>query len=131
MNIVEELNKARKNKKQLKTRIDGDIITTIQVSKRKDKNKSELSLYLIEDEHYLVLHENKKHPDPEKVKGKVGNIYTEKLSYEDTSILLKGIMDYRDNRLEECYVNTYSYLCGYCISKGFKIHKILNKEEAL
>lgn len=126
-NIIEELNKARKNKTPLKeSRVEGDIVATFQVSKRNGSNKfSEMSLYEIEgDKFYLVLHENKEYPSPEEVKN---NAYERgyKLSYRDFNVIVRGIINYREKRLQEFYVNTYSYIIGWCRAFDFDIQEML------
>ena len=125
--IIEELNKARKNKTPLKeSRIEVDIVATLQVSKRNGSNKfSEMSLYEIEgDKFYLVLHENRKYPSPEEIRN---NVYERgyKISYRDFNVIVQGIINYREKRLQEFYVNTYSYIIGWCRAFDFDIQEML------
>lgn len=126
-NIIEELNRARESKTPLKeSRVEGDIVATFQVSKRNGSNKfSEMSLYEIEgDKFYLILHENKKYLSPEEVKD---NAYERgyKLSYRDFNVIVQGIINYREKRLQEFYVNTYSYIIGWCRAFDFDIQEML------
>lgn len=125
--IIEELNKARKIKAPLKeSRIGGDIVATIQISKRNGSNKfSEMSLYEIEgDKFYLVVHEHKKYPSPEDISRKTYERCYE-LHYEDFNVIVQGIINYREKRLQEFYVNTYSYIIGWCRAFDFDIQEML------
>ncbi|APC44414.1 hypothetical protein [Pseudoalteromonas phage PH357] len=65
--IIKQLQKARENKLTFKTRVDGDIIATWQISKRREGNLSEMSLYEVEGNKYIVLHFSNKYPNPEDI----------------------------------------------------------------
>ena len=123
--IIEQLAKARENKTPLQgSRVEGDTVATLQVSKRNGSNiHSEMSLYDVEDKCYLVLHEHKKYPSPEQIKNKsVQRVH--ELSYESFSLIVQGIINYREKRLQEYYINTYSYICGWC-QPHLDIHEML------
>lgn len=125
-NIIEELNKAREGKKSLRTKVEGDIITTWQIANRERVLYSEMSLYIIGGKCFIVLHKNKKYPNPEKVLAKEGDFVAQEVDSYTSNTIVQGIEAYRGNGLEGEYVNTYSYLSGWCLSREINLHKVLD-----
>ena len=124
--IKDQLREARKNKTQLKTKVDGDIVATWQIANRERVIYSEMSLYVVENKRFIVLHKNKQHPNPEKVLLGAGDFSVQAADSYVFNTILSAIIAYRESNLEEEYVNTYSYLSGWCLSKEVNIHKVLD-----
>lgn len=125
--IIDELNKSRNSKQPLKeSNVDGDLIATIQVANRtEDYNYSEMSLYEVEDCYFVALHKHKNFPSPEQVLNGT-KVLREPVDYDYFHCILSGIMYYRVYRLYEYDTNTYSFLCGWCASKGYNLNRMLN-----
>ena len=126
--IIKQLKKARENKLTFKTRVDGDIIATWQISKRREGNLSEMSLYEIEGDKYIVLHFSNKYPNPEDIiEGSTEKSFKcIRVNDNEFDVIVNGIITYRLNNLEDNYINTYSYICGWCLANDFNIHTILD-----
>ena len=125
--IKESLKEARRNMKPLKevtAVVSGEILESVQVGKRckSVKTHSELSVVRINnDSYFLVTHRLNGLPAMEDIYLNKKGDFKAYSCIAFCSEVITAMSVYRLRGFDEKYVNTYSYLWGYLISKGYDL----------